>query len=417
MPDHLHLSLLESGGSSGQTTCRAEIWQPPEEGSDLREPVASLWFEVNGVGSLESDLSSFFPFALLLAMRAGKGLKVHGSLPARWKHGCMRFQEIASVWWSGCSPVAVDALWDAKPRGIEPAGEGLLFSADLDSFSALPQISPTHLIHVGSPTGGESTEALARAVAERLQVPLVTVIPGATFHGDDSIHPDDFPALRAAMVANLLAGNFGRITWPSPRNWNSPPGDGDHFALTDCFLPEGNVLRIAGRGATPMEKWTRVAAIPWARDLLVVCPRQPAGASPCGTCPSCLRARIALRAAGERAEWPGLMKNGPMDAAMLSACVEWDRDLCEEAHAILGPREGDSEITVGLGESLRRARLDDWARRLGKIRRDAPNTEAWPKLSRRLLPQVLATAERLDPAWLSSLADQLVGTGGSSDDG
>ncbi|MFM7182678.1 MAG: hypothetical protein ACKO2G_14600 [Verrucomicrobiales bacterium] len=416
MAAHFHLSLLETDDSSGPVIGRAEIWQSPEDGAGTREPVADLVFEVNGVGSVKSDLAAFFPLALLLAMRAGKNLKVHGSLPSRWESDCQRFQEIAIACLPGCSLVAVDAQWDRKPRGTGLSGEGILFSADLDSISALHQISPSHLIHIGSSTGAEKLETFMRNVADRLSAHLVTVVPRITLHGHHSFHLDDVPALMVAAVANLLSESLGKITWPSPRNWNSPPRGGDHFALTECFLPEGNVLQFSGRGLTAMEKWTQAATIPWAGEFLQVCERQTDDGIPCGTCPSCLRTRIALYALGEETEWPRLVKCGPMNAELVSACVECDRELCEEALAVIKQRDETSEVAAWLDESLRRDRLDNWARRLGEVGREAIDTPAWTKLSRRLLPQVLATAARVDSTWLLTLADQYQCTGGSSDD-
>ena len=407
MESALHLGTCGISGHAMQWTLRAEMWMDPDGAAAKPRHVADLSIHIDGLASPATGLAPFFPFALLAAMRAGVPLVVHGTMPVEWQSGCRRFQEIAGAWFPSLHRVEVHATWAASPPTDHLVGNGLVFSADLDSFHALHGAAATHLIYLRGSASGGSREVLVRSAAAAMGLPLITVLPALDFAGDPLVKPEDFPAASLASACRVMAGSLREVIWGSPHQWLTPPGGGDHFSLLGSFDANDVRIRIAGRGASRLAKWQTVAAMPLAREFLHVCGSAPDGVRHCGHCPSCSSARLALRALGVEREWPALAGRADvMDSAHLEACIHHDHAFCRQACDWLRQHAPDSEFTHRLEALLGQADRDAWARRLAGMGQDITGTVVWKKFARRLLPQVLATAAAIDPAWIRSLAGQ-----------
>ncbi len=400
MPSDFHLGAPAVTEAEGCWIARARWWRSGEK--NVAGGSEEIVFEIRGERP-ESDIAAFLPTAMFLAMRSGGCLRIHGELPAEWETSSRRFQEIACSIFPDLAPVELEAAWTARAFG-GGEGETVVFNGDLDSFHALAVSTPARLLALAAGDGSFGPDPIADRVAERMNLPVSHIIPQAMPSSINGPHPWDCSALRVATALGFVAGKAGRVVWGSPCGWLSPLTGGDHFALLECFQRSDVPLRITGRAETTLGKWRTVATHPMAREFLRVSrPKLADGWDDEGTL-ALVSARLALLALGTPDGWSAVDQTPEPDARALANCVMRDRAFCEDVLKLLLRDDREPTLAANLAEALRQCRLEAWARDLYELGENAARVPLWPKLARRLLSVVLATAAARDRAWLRELA-------------
>ena len=253
------------------------------------------------------SLTPLLPVAVLVGMRQGKDVQLHGPVDRAALKNSGEVRELMARWYPDIMrPVSIRA--DSQDRELPAAdGVGCFFSGGVDSFySALKNRERlSHLIFVkgfdiplDDEVLGEKAARAARLAAAELGLPLIEVATDVRGLSDPTLDwGAHFHGAALAMVALSLSHVLGEVIIPASYAesdlfaWGSHP-DLDPAYSSGCvrLTHDGTVSRV--------EKVQYLTESSIAMSHLRVCWENRGGAFNCGQCEKCLRTMINLRVAG-----------------------------------------------------------------------------------------------------------------------
>src|SRR5215210_1715839 len=210
---------LRSDGHDGRATSSARLrWATGEYRLEVTMPAE--------FASGRPDASPFVCAGILLAMRLGEDLEVHGAVSAPLLEHAPQIVGLYSGWDPRVHPTRVRASAELDP-GPRAAGVGTFFSRGTDSmYSATCPRDPggelTHLVYCDrlEPAHSAGVRAeevrLATEAAERIGVPLVVIDSNIRALTDPIVRDwEDMAGAGLSFLATSMSGGLGRVVIPS----------------------------------------------------------------------------------------------------------------------------------------------------------------------------------------------------------
>jgi hypothetical protein len=328
-----------------------------------------VWFSVpsNREPALRGD--PFLAVTLLPAMRSGRPIHVHSSLPVSptLLQNLGRLQSIFRLWFPWARPVRIVA------ESIEPSpsatGVGSLFSGGVDSsytlLSGAGRID--HLLFVdrvdtGKAFSRESYEISLPSharTAEEFGASLMLCSTNAKEFGHRHGLDWDY-VIGSGLAALAMVARLTELRFPSSSPWSDLRPFGTHPVTDPLWGTETLTVVHDGTDLRRIEKLVHVLGDSRLRDRLRVC--MQGRLQNCGQCEKCLRTMAGIRAIGGRSSsLPPLQ-----DLTQILKVVIRTEGILLDWAELLTPEvaRADPELFRALERRFRRQRVRDALRAL-----------------------------------------------------
>lgn len=273
------------------------------------------------------------PPLLLLAMRRGEDVRLHGTVSPKLLAGAEAAQDVVLGWDADVrrrrtirTPPQRRARVLAEPREPGPRAPGVaaFFTAGVDSFYTalrhLDEIDALVYVH-GLDVALEKRGLRARVVrgirraADELGKPLLEVETDVRRLSDRIIGWTAYNGAVLASVAHLLAPWFGTVYVPATLTAGRLRPLGSHPDLDPLWSSDEVELVHDGVEAERLDKVRLVAGSEAARRSLRVCWQNDGGAYNCGHCEKCVRTMMTVAAVGDLSRFTTFPPLAPRQAA------------------------------------------------------------------------------------------------------